>query len=392
MQVTEESHPGVVILGGESQGLSILRSLATEGIETVVVDQDRFCVAKASKHLTRFFRSPAYSDNTAFVNFLLDIGNREHLSGWFLFPTDDDQVKAITQNRDRLARVYSGYPMNWAQYKYIYRKDLLLDRAASLGFRIPKTLNAADLDNTSQLSFPVVVKPAYKGDFVRKTHRKAIAAGDWSKLSRLIEEFAQFLPKAHVLIQEIIGGGTRNQISYAGLFSNGHPLVEITAAKHREHPPSFGTATYIESRQHPKAHATGRKLLNSLGCTGPCEVEFQDPGDGDDPVLIEVNPRFWGWHAIFGAYDVNLPYLYYLLLQGELKAEYTRICLDRISAWQHILTDIPMCFRHALRSLRFHTTTLTTSSKIHPVFCLSDPLPFLWEVAISPYLLWRRGY
>ena len=57
------TQPGAVILGNEYQGLGLLRQLRSSGIQCILVDQDKFGVARFSKYQCRFHQSPPYSND-----------------------------------------------------------------------------------------------------------------------------------------------------------------------------------------------------------------------------------------------------------------------------------------------------------------------------------------
>jgi len=90
---------GAVVVGGDYQGLGIVRSLGRRGIPVCVVD-DEHSISRFSKYSTKFVKLADLKDEAATVAALLDIGNRLSLHGWILYPTRDELVAAFS----RLAR------------------------------------------------------------------------------------------------------------------------------------------------------------------------------------------------------------------------------------------------------------------------------------------------
>lgn len=89
-----------------------------------------------------------------------------------------------------------------------------------------------------------------------------------------------------------------------------------------------------------------RKILDHVNWHGVAMVEFKLDERTNKPVLIEVNPRFWGsvYQAI--AAGVNFPYLLYeMALYGDVEPVFnykvgvkTRFLLNDFRALSAILT------------------------------------------------------
>src|ERR1700727_685081 len=88
---TEIGKVGAVVVGGDSQGLGIVRSLGCRGIPICVVD-DEYSIARFSKYTTEFVKLPCLKDETRTVSGLLELGKGLELPGWVLYRTRDDVV------------------------------------------------------------------------------------------------------------------------------------------------------------------------------------------------------------------------------------------------------------------------------------------------------------
>jgi predicted ATP-grasp superfamily ATP-dependent carboligase len=115
-----------------------------------------------------------------------------------------------------------------------------------------------------------------------------------------------------------------------------------------------------------------------------------DPRDGKYK-LIEVNPRVWGWHTLAIAAGINLPYLLYQDMIGE-KIEVPTSCKQ--VKWVRLTTDIPTVFLEIVKGkmkIRDYIASMR-GKKTDAVLSLKDPLPFLAEIALIPYLWVKRGF
>lgn len=107
--------------------------------------------------------------------------------------------------------------------------------------------------------------------------------------------------------------------------------------------------------------------------------------------LIEVNPRIWGWHSLAIGAGVDLPYILYKDIIGE-KIEVKNSVLN--IKWVRLITDIPNVFREIIKGRMKFKDYLATmkGKKVFAVLSINDPLPFIAEVIMIPYLWIKRGF
>jgi len=96
---------GAVVIGGDYQGLGIVRSLGRQGIPVCVVD-DEYSISRFSRYATRFVSVPDLRNERAAVDRLIEIGKRGGLDGWILYPTREELVAALSHNREELSQVF----------------------------------------------------------------------------------------------------------------------------------------------------------------------------------------------------------------------------------------------------------------------------------------------
>jgi predicted ATP-grasp superfamily ATP-dependent carboligase len=154
----------------------------------------------------------------------------------------------------------------------------------------------------------------------------------------------------------------------------------------------FGHAsTYVELVDIPELRSLAEKFLRLINFYGIAEVEFmQDPRDYQYK-LIEVNPRVWGWHTIAIAAGVDLPYLLYQDMIGqEIEVPPS---LKQVK-WVRLTTDIPTVLLEVMKGNMKVGDYIASmrGKKADAVLSLNDPLPFLAEIALIPYLSVKRGF
>lgn len=94
--------PGAVIIGGDYQGLGIVRSLGRRGVPTCVIDDER-SIARFSRYATHAVACEDLRDERQTVASVVDVGERLGLDGWVLYATRDDTVAAFSRHRSELA-------------------------------------------------------------------------------------------------------------------------------------------------------------------------------------------------------------------------------------------------------------------------------------------------
>ena len=77
---------GAVVVGGDFNGLGIVRSLGRHGVPLCIID-DEHSISRFSRYTTHAVRVPDLRDERRTVDTVLDIGQRLGLDGWLLYST-----------------------------------------------------------------------------------------------------------------------------------------------------------------------------------------------------------------------------------------------------------------------------------------------------------------
>ena len=383
-----------MILGIEYQALGLLRQLRAAGVRCVLVDQDRWGPARLSRHAARVHQCPAY-DSEEFWPWLMALGERESLQGWLLIATDDEQVRQLSLNIDKVQKRFRYLGPAWTEFEKLYDKRVSYEWCLANKVPVPLSYLPRDREDLPQgeLRYPFIVKPAFKRNFKRYSKAKAVVVHSEAELRTLLAGQFSGLDIHEVLFQEVIPGGGQQQWSYAGLFVDGEPIAAFTACRLRQHPPDFGRAsTYVVAEYDREVEAASRRVIAALNYTGLAEVEWKrDPRDGSLRFL-EVNARCWGWHSLAASVVGNLPKMLYDYACGIHPAPV--ITPKYGMRWVKHVTDLPVAIDMwwtGAMSLRDYCETFK-----HNVTCCewewSDPLPLFLQVFLIPYLMLKRGY
>jgi len=387
---------GGIVLGGDSQGLGIARSLGAHGVPVCVID-DEPSIARASRYVRHAVRVRDMRTEQGLLDALELARSRHGLHGWVLYPTRDENVAALAAHRAELARHFRVPTPDLESVRYLWDKRQTYQLAEHLGIPVPRTWfprTEADLADV-ELTTPMVVKPSVKEHFFYATGVKAWRADSREELLATFRRAAAIVPEGEVIVQEMIPGGTDEQYAYCTLFSGARAAASMTVRRCRQHPSDFGRAsTYVRTIGLPDLAEPATRLLRAIGYSGLAEVEFmRDPRDGAYR-LLDVNARTWGYHTLGKRAGVDFPYLQFLDQTGQRPAAATAQVQARPGvSWVRLVTDVPNAARDlragTLRSRGYLRSLLTADTEA--VFSVSDPLPGLYELALLPYLAVSRS-
>jgi D-aspartate ligase len=386
--------PGAVVLGGDYQGLGIVRSLGRHGVPVCVID-DEWSISRFSKYCLRSVKVASLRTPDEIIGALLDLKDRVDVSSWLLFPTREEIVAAISHSRDELRRHYRVPTSDWNRVRWAWDKRNTYKLAVDLSIPTPATFFPQDADqlaDISELRFPVAVKPAIKEHFVYATRAKAWSAGNYAELRTLCQKAIDIVGPGEVLIQEFIPGGGLQQFAYCAFFRDKEAIGKMVVCRRRQHPFQFGRAsTYVETVEVPELEVYSERLLQAIDYYGLVELEYKlDPRDNQYK-LLDVNPRTWGYHSIGSGAGVDFPYMQYA---DQVGLPVTRCAARPGIGWVRMTTDIPAAWMAALAgdlSLRGYIRSLATAH-VDAVFSRKDPLPGLAELFLLPYLMVKRGF
>lgn len=385
---------GAIVLGGDYQGLNIVRSLGRQGVPVCVID-DEHSIARFSKYCSHFFKVDSLRSESQILAALTDVAKRGSFSGWVVYPTREEIVAAISQKRSQLSDWFRIPTPAWEVVQWAWDKRKTYQLAKDLDIPVPRAmtpLGTNDLNDFEGFTFPLAIKPAIRERFVYATKSKAWRADTTNELRLLYKRAQGLVGPGEIMLQELIPGGGAQQYSYCAFFREGQSVGEMTACRRRQHPLIFGKAsTYVETVDIPILREYSERFLRAINYYGLVELEYkQDPRDGRYK-LLDVNARTWGYHSLGTSAGVDFSYMLY---RDQIGLPVQRAVARSGAGWIRLTTDIPaalmamaareISLREYLRSLKRRPT--------EAVFSAEDPLPGAVEVLLVPYLAIKRGF
>ncbi len=385
---------GAVVVGGDYQGLGIVRSLGRRGVPVCVVD-DEMSISRFSKYCTHFVRLANLRDEREAVNSVIDVAKRLGLAGWVLYPTREELVAAFSRNRSELIKSFRVPTPEWNSVQWAWDKRKTYWLAKELGIPAPATHYPANIDQLAELDGltpPFAIKPAIKEHFVYATKAKAWRANTHAELKTLFQKASELVGPGEIMVQELIPGSGVQQLAYCAFFCNGEAIGKMVVRRRRQHPLQFGrSSTYVETLDVPILEELSERFLRASNYYGLVEVEYKlDSRDGQYK-LLDVNARTWGYHSLGSRAGVDFSYMLYADQVGLPVSP----CKGQSGiGWVRMTTDLPAAFVALLAGdtdLKSYVRSLKHCN-VEAVFSYDDPFPGLAEVLMVPYLALKRGF
>ncbi len=384
---------GAVVVGGDYQGLGVVRSLGRRKIPICVID-DEHSIAKFSRYATHAVSVPGLRHEGETIDAIMRIGRRLGLYGWVLYPTRDETVAAFARHRSQLSEVFRVPTPPWETTRWAWDKRNSYRLASELGIETPHTWYPERVEDLEQISIgpPFAIKPAIKEHFIYATKAKAWRANTRAELRELFLRAAAQVGPGEVMIQDLIPGDGSRQFAYCAFFKEGRALGSMVVCRRRQHPAEFGRAsTFVETTELPVLEELSTRFLRAIDYYGLVEMEYKlDPRDGLYK-LLDVNARTWGYNSLGYCAGVDFPYLLFADQMGEP----IQHCKGRAGqSWIRLMTDLPT---GALEIIRRRQDWLMyirslSRSQIDAVFSQDDPMPGIVEMFLLPYLWIKRGF
>jgi len=364
----------IVTNASSAKALVVIRSLGRRGIDILTTDTERFSAAFFSRYCKGYFLSPSPENSPfAFINTLLSAVKKRKID--VLMPVNSTETLLVSKYKDKF-ELYTKVPYaDYYKMIQLHDKGRLMKIAAELDLPVPQTYlirNTYEIRKLAEkLTYPVIIKPrdATSSRGVKYAYTK----------EDFIREYKRFLTSAkYPLVQEYIPG---DGYGVSVLFNQGELRALFTHKRLREYPITGGPSTLRESVKHPEMERIAVKLLEYMEWHGVAMVEFKLDKRVNRPVLIEVNPRFWGSINQAIVSGVNFPYLLYkMATEGDIEPVFkyklgvkTRLLMNDLRALFSIL-------RHSNNSIQNFRQFLKFKGIIDDVISREDMLPIVFFI------------
>lgn len=366
----------VVVVGGNLNGLGVVRSLARGRIPSYVMSTTRNCPAAWSRHST--FVRTASLQGEPLIDALLRLAQNLRCRP-VLILTQDASVHTVSAHRQRLEHCYHVEIPDPDVVETLSDKLSFDALAAHEGFPVPRSCavrNSEDLDRIDQLLPPLIVKPADKGRVHAGAADRAVRAETVEEARSLARGMLDHVPA--VIVQEWIEGpDSEIFFTFFCTRSDGTPNAFFSGRKLQSTPPGVGsTAICIPAPDFAETlERETRRFLERVHYRGLGSLEFKRDVRNGRFLMVEPTVGRTDWQEEIAALGgVNLPVLAYWIALGSDPPNASATATRRCPAWRaDFRFKLPAGSRNDIRPIDAH-------------FRWSDPLPGLY------YYLHEQGF
>lgn len=283
--------PGAIIVGGFVNALGLVRSLAAQGMDVVVVNTRPFDLAHHSRHVSAHDAVARLPEDPEGLVELLERRARDW-AGRAVFPASDEAMAALATHSERLGSHYRLIVPPFDVVGVLLDKQRMLDAAKDVGVDVPVCHGEATAATAARdIRFPVVVKPLAAPQFAQHFGTKLFVAASRAELSEQVARMAAAGIPGHVL--DLVPGADSEIFAHCTYVDGaGEPARGVTIRKLRQSPPGFGVARIAEIvPTPPELHEASVAILRCIRLRGMASVEFKRDARDGRLRFMEVNGR-----------------------------------------------------------------------------------------------------
>ena len=295
------------------KAIPIIRALGRSGVKVIGISYKRLPLGAFSKYCAKVYHCPDYRVKPhLFIDSLERICRVENPD---VFYPIEDVVISICLRNPKSWRPYTKAVLPSQEiFEKAYDKWETIRLAKKQGIRVPETYCPENLEDVRRLA------GSWKGQAVIKPRKSSGSRGlryaeNPSQILSAYKEVEKKYPRP--LIQERIPSGGQG-LGVFTLFSGENKLLSVFGHKRlREYPVSGGPSTLRVSYRDEKLIEQTIRLFKEMRLTGVAMAEYKTDPRNNEPVLMEINARFWGSLQLAVDSGVNFPVLYHKLALGK---------------------------------------------------------------------------
>jgi predicted ATP-grasp superfamily ATP-dependent carboligase len=281
--------------------LGIVRSLGQDGIKPFVLSFNKNSLSSYSKYANDEI---VINSNYTEDEFILKI--KVYNIRLIILVGTDSFMKIVPWKQNLIDNNINIVTVDEVTQNIAFSKKETYSMAQNIGIPIPETHYPKTIDDIemikNKISYPCVIKGLFEvgGNIVDYAYNE----------NELTKKYLNICNKYNIteemglpMLQEYITG---KGCAFFAVYDNGNCGLTFQHKRIREYPVSGGSSVCAQSYKNNKLEEYGRKLLDNLNWHGVAMVEFK-LNDKDIPILMEINPKFWGSTDLALEAGVNFP-------------------------------------------------------------------------------------
>jgi predicted ATP-grasp superfamily ATP-dependent carboligase len=304
---------GAVVLGGEVNGIAVVRSLGRLGVRCGLLSATaRADHSRKSKYLSSSEVVPVAADDAAVEAAIRRIASR--IGGYpvVLIPTTDRFSQYLSRNLSSLGSNVIACNPEPELCDTFLDKWKTADLCARNGVLTPHTACPKTKDELAEVAarivYPVIVKPRYT--FATGFPGKNAVVQDARQLTAFLADESLL---GRCVVQEIVRSGD-GDILVTATYSNSQRRVQAiySGRKLRQYLPDYGATCFGISERNPELESLTRRFLDDIGYQGFAALEFARSRDDGKAYFLELNTRTYYHNQLFADVGIDLTQVAYL--------------------------------------------------------------------------------
>ncbi|MCQ2272811.1 MAG: ATP-grasp domain-containing protein [Bacteroidales bacterium] len=311
----------VLVLGGGTQGLAIVRNLKLSGFY-VVLFAEKGNYADASRYADKVIYCNLRASSKDYLDSVKSIIDHEKIDA--VIPMGDVSAEFLSKNKYELLEVVKFQMPDFENFKRGTDKNSLMALCREKKYPHPLTIGTDEIDNTdlSSLPYPMLIKPnitcGARGMTLCHSYKELIEA-----LPTIQAEYGD----CH-LQKYVKQGGT--QVEFQLHVNANHKLVNSSVIyKYRWYPEKGGSSSCATSARNDKMVDILYHVLLDLNWVGFADFDTIEDPDTGELLIMELNPRVpacvkcaieggIGWGKIIANEYLGIPQKKYEYKEGEI--------------------------------------------------------------------------
>lgn len=296
------------------KSVSVIRSLGKKNVHVITMGDTNLTTGMWSKYSkSKFIAKTATNNREEFGTKMQELLEKYKSVTPVIVPMEESTLEWFVENIEKVKDKCNLLIPSKESLKIAGNKAETMRKAESVGINVPKTYypkNAKELNElVSTLPFDdFIVKPCKGSSSIGLRYCKKSEAFDftdhWQKYGTLI-------------IQERIPSSGAGMGVSIIMDRESNVIASFAHKRLEQYPNSGGPSTSRISIYDKDLIEASQKLLKSINWIGVAMVEWKFNPNSNKPVLMEINPRFWGSLELAVRSGVDFPYLYYQLARGK---------------------------------------------------------------------------
>jgi len=283
----------VIIIGLGPQGLFLIRELARADYEVTVIGKKN-----EIGYFSKFGRKIEIQNELDLINKIKEM--QDIFYGTDCHITSGFYLSFLLKNVPEFWKIFNVYPHPYESVKIFNNKIETYKVAQKNGIQVLESFILSDVEQNTERPFPypMIAKWLQDINLFSKPKFKTAVLQNSKELKKIIETTSNY-ERENIIIQEYLGNDFKDNFSFGGFFKDGECLAGILVQQEKQYP--MGLSSYVKEyngKYSFKLIDDAKKIFKYMNFSGFGEAEFKYVKKNKRFILLEVNPRTWGWVKI----------------------------------------------------------------------------------------------